>query len=56
MAKAVLTGMRRYEGSPADKRADKVGAKKAGMSVKAWERSGSDKAADRKAMAKRKGK
>ena len=40
--------MARYEGSKADKAADKRGAKKAGMSMKEWEKSGSDKAADKK--------
>ncbi len=36
----------RYENSPADKREDKRLAKKAGMSVKAFEESGKDRAAD----------
>jgi hypothetical protein len=42
--------MRKYEGSAADKRADKRMAKKRGMSVKAYERSGEDRAADAAAM------
>lgn len=43
-----------YEKSAADKKADRAGAKKAGVSLKKWEGSKADKAADRKAM--RKGK
>lgn len=43
MAKAA-----KYEGSPADRRKDRVGAKKAGMSMKAWEKSDADKKADTK--------
>lgn len=39
-----------YEGSKADQRADKAGAKKAGMTLKQWERSAADKAKDAKAM------
>lgn len=38
--------MRKYEDSPADKKADAAGAKKAGMSAKAWENSAADKKAD----------
>ncbi len=38
----------RYEDSPADKRADKANAKKAGMSVRAWEKSPQDRKADAK--------
>jgi hypothetical protein len=51
-----------YEGSPADKAKDKAGAKKAGMSMKAWEKSSADKKADKAgqkkldAKKKRKGK
>lgn len=37
-----------WEGSPADKKADKGQAKKAGMSVKKWERSAADKKQDKK--------
>lgn len=39
--------MAKYEGSPADKRRDKKMAKKKGMSLKAYERSGADKKADK---------
>jgi hypothetical protein len=38
--------MTRYEGSPADRRADKKGAKRAGMTMKQWERSAADKKKD----------
>lgn len=52
--------MAKYEGCAADKKADKTGAKKAGMSVKQWEKSAADKKADaagqRKMDAKAKGK
>jgi hypothetical protein len=41
MAKAA-----KFEGSKADKAQDRKGAKKAGMSLKAWERSAADKKAD----------
>ncbi|MCX7178033.1 MAG: hypothetical protein NTX56_04420 [Proteobacteria bacterium] len=44
----------KYEGSKADERADKAGAKKAGISLAKWEKSGADKRADvkgQKAMA-----
>ena len=37
---------RRYEGSPADEKKDRAGAKKAGMSMKDWEKSAADKRAD----------
>ena len=46
----------KYEGSAADRRADKKGAKKAGFSMAKWERSAADRkqdAAGRKKMAKR---
>lgn len=43
MAKAA-----KYEGSPLDRRKDKAGAKKAGMSMRAWEKSDADKKADAK--------
>jgi len=48
----------RYEGSPADKRADRRGARRAGMTMAQWERSAADKKADAAARAKlrRKGK
>lgn len=52
----------RYEGSPADEKADKANAKKHGMTVKAWEKSAMDKREDAKGQAamdrkrKRKGK
>lgn len=36
----------RYENSPADQAADRKNAKKAGVSLKAWERSDADKRAD----------
>lgn len=42
----------KYEGRPADKKADRAGAKRAGMSMKAWERSPADKAKDKKGQAK----
>ena len=48
--------MKKWEGSKADKKADKAGAKKAGVSLKKWEGSKADEAADRKAMKKRKKK
>lgn len=51
--KAVLSGMA-YERSAADRKADKAGAKKAGVSQKKWEGSAADRKAD--AKAKRKGK
>lgn len=38
----------KYEGSKADRAKDKVGAKKAGMSMKQWEKSPMDKKADAK--------
>jgi hypothetical protein len=40
--------MAKYENSKTDKKADKSEAKKAGMSVKAYEASGKDKKADAK--------
>lgn len=42
----------RYEGSPADNRADREGAKKAGVTMTKWERSAADKKADAAAQAK----
>lgn len=42
MAKAA-----RYEGSAADRKEDRKGAKKAGLSLKAFEKSGADKAKDK---------
>lgn len=51
--------MARFEGSKADKAEDRKGAKKAGMSLKAWEKSAADKrmdAAAAKKMKKRKKK
>ena len=42
-----------YEGSPADKAADKRNAKKAGVPVKKWEGSPADEKADAKAVASR---
>jgi hypothetical protein len=47
----------KYEGSKADKREDKKGAKRAGMTQKQWEKSDADKkqdAAGRKKMRKKK--
>jgi hypothetical protein len=43
--------MARYEGSAADMKADKAGAKKAGMSMSAWEKSPVDKRKDAKGQA-----
>jgi hypothetical protein len=37
----------RFEGSPADKREDRKGAKKMGVSMKAYERSATDKRKDK---------
>jgi hypothetical protein len=42
----------KYEGSPADRRADRKGARKAGMTMAKWERSAADKKADAAARAK----
>ena len=44
----------KWEGSAADKRADKAGAKKAGVSLKKWEGSAADRKMDAKAMKARK--
>ena len=47
----------KYEGSKADRIQDKKGAKRAGMTMKQWEKSAADKkqdAAGRKRKAKRK--
>ena len=38
----------RYEDSKADRAKDKKGAKKAGVTMKAWEKSSADKKADAK--------
>lgn len=38
--------MAKYEGSAADRAKDKKGAKKAGVTMKAWEKSGADQKAD----------
>jgi len=43
---------KKYEGSPADKKADAKGAKKAGMSAKVYEGSAADKKADAKGQKK----
>jgi len=48
--------MARYEASKADMKADKAGAKKAGMSVKKWEGSKADDKKDKMARKKMKGK
>lgn len=37
----------RYEGSPEDRRKDRAAAKKAGVTMKAWEKSAADKVKDR---------
>lgn len=48
---------KRYEGSAADKRADKAGAKTRGMTLKAFEKSTADKGEDRAGQRRmRKGK
>lgn len=44
--------MKKFEGSAADKKVDKAGAKKAGVSLKKWEGSKMDKKADKTAMKK----
>ena len=46
---------KKWEGSAEDKRADKAGAKKAGVSVKKWEGSKADEKKDAAAMKKMKG-
>ena len=38
--------MAKYEGSAADKKADKKNARKAGMTLRAWEKSAADKKKD----------
>lgn len=42
----------RYEGSPADKREDRAGAKRRGESLKQYERSAADKREDKRGQAK----
>lgn len=44
--------MKAFERSAADKRMDKAGAKKAGVSVKKWEGSKADEKADKAALKK----
>lgn len=44
--------MKAFEKSAMDKKMDKAGAKKAGVSMKKWEGSKADNAADKKAMSK----
>ena len=44
--------MKKFEGSAADKKVDKAGAKKAGVSLKKWEGSKADVKADKTAMKK----
>lgn len=44
--------MARYEGSSADKAKDRVAAKKAGMSMKAWEKTAADKKMDKSGQRK----
>jgi hypothetical protein len=50
MAKKMTTAQ--FEKTAVDKRMDKAGAKKAGVSVKQWENSAADKKADAAAMKK----
>ena len=45
---------KKWEGSKADKAADKKGAKKARMSLKKWEKSAADKKMDKKMSGKKK--
>lgn len=45
---------KKCEGSKADKAADKKGAKKAGMTMKEWEKSAADKKMDKKMSGKKK--
>ena len=47
---------RKWEGSAADRAADRKGAKKAGVSLKKWEGSPADRKMDAKAMKKGKRK
>lgn len=51
MTKKPMT-MKAYERSAADKKADRKGAKKAGVSVAKWEKSKADEKADRAAIKK----
>ena len=46
------TTMKAFEKSKTDKKMDKAGAKKAGVSVKKWEGSKADRKADKSALAK----
>jgi hypothetical protein len=55
MAKKPMTAAQ-YEKTAMDKRADKAGAKKAGVSVATWERGKADAKADKAAMKKINGK
>jgi hypothetical protein len=43
---------RKWEDSPADRRSDRKGAKRMGVTVKAYERTAEDKRADAKAQRK----
>mgnify|MGYP007044002196 CR=1 FL=1 len=45
---------KKWEGSKADKAADKKGAKKAGVSMKQWEGSKADEKMDKKMRGKKK--
>ena len=45
-------GMSRYEDSPTDKRMDRAGAKKAGVTLAEWEGSPADERMDRMGQAK----
>jgi len=44
--------MAKYEGSAADRKADKKNARKAGVSLRTWERSAADKKEDAKGQKK----
>ncbi len=48
-----MRGKGKGEGSAADMRQDRAGAKKAGMSLKKYEGSAADRAADRKRVGKK---
>jgi hypothetical protein len=43
---------RKFEGSPADMREDRAGAKRRGMTLKQYERSAADKREDKRGQAK----
>lgn len=54
--KKTLNRMSRWEDSPADKKVDKAGAKKAGVSMKKFDGSKADMKADKAAMKMKKDK